>query len=91
MIMVSIRIRVRVRIRVRADWAAEELPKHAMAAYVRVYFKLKYTGYIFDGVFYLIYFITYIFPEYFFRYILSGMFCPDTFCPVYFVWYVLSG
>ena len=63
---------------IRAEWATEELPKQPMAAYVWVYFKLKYTGYIFDGI-------------YFFRYILSGMFCPDMFCPVcfvreYFVW-----
>ena len=52
-----------------------------MAAYVRVYFKLKYTGYIFDGIFC---------PVYFVRFILSGIFSPGTFCPVYFDLYVLS-
>ena len=29
----------------------EELPKHLMASYIWVYFKLKYTRYIFDGIF----------------------------------------
>ena len=53
-VSVSVVVRVRVRVRVRAKWATEELPK-AMAAYVRVYFKLKYTGYV--GIFCPVYFV----------------------------------
>ena len=67
-------------VRFRVEWATEESPKHPMAAYILVYF--EYTGCIFDGKFY---------PVYFVRYILSGMFCPGTFCPVYFGRYVLYG
>ena len=69
--------------------------KHPIAAYVWVYFKLKYTGYISDGIFCLVYFVWYILssifcPVYIVRYILSwyllsGMYCPDMFCPVCFV------
>ena len=68
-IMVSVRVKftARVRVRVRAEWATEESPKHRVTAYVRVYFKLKYTGYIFHGIFC---------PVYFVRYILSRIYCP---------------
>ena len=69
-----------------------------MAVYVRVYFKLPYTRYIFDGIFCPVYFVWYILSGiyiyiyiYICIYILFGMFCPGTFCLVYFVLYVLYG
>ena len=66
-VRIRVSVSIRVRVGVRAEWATEESPKHPMAAYVRVYFKLKYTEYVFDGIFC---------PIYFFRYILFGIFCP---------------
>ena len=56
--MVSVGVRARVRI--RAEWATAESLKHHMAAYVWVYFKLKYTRYILDGIFCPVYFVRYI-------------------------------
>ena len=50
-------VRARVTVGVRAKWATEESPKHPMAAYVWVYFKLKYTRYIFEGIFCHVYFV----------------------------------
>ena len=46
-----------------------------MAADVRLYFKLKYTGYIFDCIFCRVYFVRYVLSVY----ILSGIFCPGIF------------
>ena len=59
MVMVRIRVMVRVSIRVwvKAEWATEESPKHPMATHVWVYFKLKYTVYIFDCIFCVAYFV----------------------------------
>ena len=53
----TVRVSVRVRVRIIAEWETKESPKHPMAAYVRVYFKLKYTGYIFGGIFCSVYFV----------------------------------
>ena len=92
-VTVQIRFKVRVRIRVRAERATEVSPKHPMVAYVRVYFKLKFYGYILDFIFCLVYFVWYILlysgiyhpvcfvTVPFVRYILSGMFCLNIFCP----------
>ena len=72
-----------------------------MAAYVRVYFKLKYTAYSFDGIFCSVYFVWYILssifcPVYIIRYVLSRyllsrIFCPVCFVRICFVRYTLSG
>ena len=71
MVMVRNRVRVKVEIRVRimAEWATKDSSKHPMVAYVWVYFKLKYTWYIFNGIFCPVYFVLPLS-----RYLLSDIF-----------------
>ena len=89
-VSVRVMVRARVRVSVRAEWATKVSPKHLIAAHVWVYFKLKYTGYIFDDIFCQIRFVRYnlssIFcPVYFVRYVLSGYILPGIFCPCIFL------
>ena len=85
---VSIRVRVKFsfRVSVRAERATEKSQKYPMAVYVRVYFKLKYTGYIFNGIFCPVYFVWYICQVYF-----VGIYCSLCFLPVPFILYILWG
>ena len=85
MLDVSVRFRIRVRIRIRAECATEESSKHPMTAYVRVYFKLKYTGYILSGIFCLVYIVRYVLSQH----LLSGIFCSVRFLKLfYYLFYI---